>query len=55
MKEFLKNNTVTYNLMSFTGFKSILLFSLLTTGPKSYEDISHQPRLYFDEDCRLRR
>ena len=39
MKEFLKNNTVTYNLMSFTGFKSILLFSLLTTGPKSYEEL----------------
>ncbi len=39
MKEFLKTNTVTYNLMSFTGFKSILLFSLLTTGPKSYNEL----------------
>ena len=39
MKEFLKTNTVTYNLMSFTAFKSILLFSLLVDGPKSYEEI----------------
>ena len=39
MKEFLKTNTVTYNLMSFTAFKSILLFSLLIESPKSYEEI----------------
>ena len=39
MKEFIKNQKVTYNLMSFTGYKSLLLFSLLTEGPKSYEDI----------------
>lgn len=39
MKEFLKSNTVTYNLMSFTGFKSILIFSMLLDGPKSYKDI----------------
>ncbi len=39
MKEFLKTNTVTYNLMSFTGFKSILIFSLLMDGPKSYQDL----------------
>lgn len=39
MKEFLKTNTVTYNLMSFTGFKSILLFSLLLDGPKSYSEL----------------
>ena len=39
MKEFLKTNTITYNLMSFTAFKSILLFSLLVDGPKSYEEI----------------
>ena len=39
MKEFLKTNTVTYNLMSFTGFKSILIFSLLLEGPKSYSEL----------------
>lgn len=41
MKEFLKTNTVTYNLMSFTGFKSILIFSLLMDGPKSYQDLQN--------------
>lgn len=39
MKEFLKNNKVTYNLISFTGFKSMLLFSFLLDGPKSYDEI----------------
>lgn len=39
MKEFLKTNTVTYNLMSFTGFKSIYIFSLLLDGPKSYSEL----------------
>ena len=41
MKEFAKTQKVTYNLMSFTGFKSLLIFSLLIEGPKSYEDISN--------------
>jgi len=40
MKEFRKTKTVTYNLMSFTGFKALLLFSLLMEGPKSYNEIS---------------
>lgn len=39
MKEFIKNQKVTYNLMSFTGYKALLLFSILTEGPKSYEEI----------------
>lgn len=39
MKEFMKSNTVTYNLMSFTGFKSILIFSLLLESPKSYQEL----------------
>lgn len=39
MQEFLKTNTITYNLMSFTAFKSILLFSLLVDGPKSYKEM----------------
>ena len=39
MKEFLQTNKVTYNLMSFTGFKSMLLFSYLLKAPRSYEEI----------------
>ncbi|MBE7709870.1 MAG: WYL domain-containing protein [Cyanobacteria bacterium SIG32] len=39
MKEFLQSNKVTYNLMSFTAFKSILLFSYLLEKPRSYEEI----------------
>ncbi|MCI1272991.1 MAG: hypothetical protein LKG27_00965 [Clostridiaceae bacterium] len=39
MKEFIKNKTVTYNLMSFTGFKALILFSLLSEAPRSYEEI----------------
>ena len=39
MKEFLKSKTVTYNLMSFTGYKALILFSLLSEGPKSYDEI----------------
>lgn len=40
MKEFIKNKTVTYNLMSFTGFKSLIVFSLLLESPKSYSEIN---------------
>lgn len=40
MKEFMKNKTVTYNLMSFTGFKSLVVFSLLLESPKSYDEIN---------------
>lgn len=40
MKQFIKDKTVTYNLMSFTGYKALLLFSLLTEGPKSYEEVA---------------
>ena len=39
MKQFLKTNTVTYNLMSFTGFKSLLIFSSLLEAPKSYKEL----------------
>lgn len=39
MKEFRKTKQVTYNLMSFTGFKSVLIFSCLLEGAKTYEDI----------------
>lgn len=39
MKEFIKNKTVTYNLMSFTGFKALVLFSLLSQKPYSYNEI----------------
>lgn len=40
MREFVKTKKVTYNLMSFTAFKALLLFSQLTEGPKSYTEIS---------------
>ena len=39
MKEFLKSQRVTYNLMSFTAFKSLLRFSYLLEQPRSYEEI----------------
>lgn len=39
MKEFIKSNKVTYNLMSFTAFKTLMIFSLLLDAPRSYEDI----------------
>ncbi len=39
MKQFYETNTVTYNLMSFTGFKSIYIFTLLLDGPMSYKDL----------------
>ena len=39
MKEFIKTQKVTYNLMSFTGFKSLLIFSILADGPKSFDEI----------------
>ena len=41
MKRFMEKNEVTYNLMSFSGFKAILLFSYLLSGPKSYKDIEN--------------
>ncbi len=41
MKEFLKNQKITYNLMSFTGYKALILFSLLSESPKSYKEISN--------------
>jgi len=39
MKEFIKTKKVTYNLMSFTAFKALLLFSELADSPKSYTEI----------------
>ena len=39
MKEFLKTNNVTYNLISYTGFKSLLLFSLLRNEAKTYDEM----------------
>ena len=46
MKEFMKTKKVTYNLMSFTGFKSMLLLSYLMEAPHSYEEI----KKYFMEN-----
>lgn len=39
MKKFMETNTITHNLMSFSGFKSLLIFSLLTESPKSYKEL----------------
>ena len=44
MREFIKNKKVTYNLISFTGFKALLLFSLLVDGPKTYIQIADKFR-----------
>ena len=35
----MQTDRVTYNLMSFTAFKSMLIFSILLDGPKTYEEI----------------
>lgn len=40
MKQFLKTKTITHNLMAFTGFKSVLVFSALVDGPKSYKELT---------------
>ena len=50
MKQFINNNKVTYNLMSFTGYKGLLIFTLLTESPKSYEEVCN----YFVNDKYLR-
>jgi len=50
MKQFIKNNKVTYNLMSFTGYKGLLIFTLLIESPKSYEEVCE----YFIKDKYLR-
>ena len=39
MKEFYKTQKVTYNLMTFTGFKALLIFSGLIEGPKSFKEL----------------
>lgn len=39
MKRFYETNTITYNLMSFSAFKSILIFSACLEGPKSYNEL----------------
>ena len=42
MKEFLKTKTITYNLLSFSGFKMLMLFSILIEGPKTFEEIKER-------------
>ncbi len=39
MRNFLETNTVTHNLMSFSGFKAMLIFSMLVQSPKTYEEL----------------
>lgn len=50
MKEFLEHDIVTYNLMSFTAFKSMILFAYLLEQPRSYEEI----REYFAQNKYLK-
>ena len=39
MKQFMENKTISYNLMSFTGFRALILFALLLESPKSYQEV----------------
>lgn len=39
MRKFLEENVVTHNLMSFSGFKAMLIFSMLVQEPKTYYEI----------------
>jgi len=41
MKNFMENNVITHNLMSFSGFKSLYIFSMLLEGPKTYKEIKY--------------
>lgn len=40
MQEFLKNNTVNCNLMSLTGYRTLVLLTLLMSAPRSNEEIN---------------
>ena len=40
MQEFLTNNTVNCNLMSLTGYRTLVILDLLMESPKSVEDIN---------------
>ncbi len=42
MKRFMETNTITHNLMSFSGFKAMLIFSLLVNSPKTYAEIKKE-------------
>ena len=41
MKRFYETNTITYNLMSFSAFKAIIIFTACLEGPKSYEELQY--------------
>lgn len=40
MQEFLTNNTVSWNLMSLTGYRTLVILSALMESPKSNEEIN---------------
>ena len=40
MQEFLKNNTVNCNLMSLTGYRTLVLLEALMQSPKSIAEIN---------------
>lgn len=39
MKQFIKDQKVTYNLMSYTGYKALVVFALLLESPKTFNEI----------------
>ena len=41
MQRFMETNKITYNLMSFSAFKGILIFTYLLDGPKSFKDLQN--------------
>ncbi len=40
MQEFLTNNTVSYNLMSLTGYRTLVIFRALLESPKTIDEIN---------------
>ena len=40
MEDIIEEREITYNYMSFTGYKTLLIFSLLINGPKSFSEIA---------------
>ena len=38
----METNTITHNLMSFSGFKAMLIFSMLVQSPKTYDEIKKE-------------
>lgn len=52
MKRFMEENRITHNLMAFSGFKGLLIFSMLVEKPCTYKDIidAIKNNKYLNED-----